>query len=84
MSDSGPRMSEIVLSRLKFKISAYGNEFAQNQWFFTILPNTSYFAYFKQKCGGLLELTPYQCGSLHRESEIDQTAVYSVHQLVLV
>jgi hypothetical protein len=50
-------MSEIVLSRLKTRISAHCNEFSQNWWFFAISPNVGGFAYFPHKCGGFLELT---------------------------
>jgi hypothetical protein len=50
-------MSEIVLSRLKTRISAYCNEFSQNRWFFAILPNSGGFANFPHKCDGFLELT---------------------------
>jgi hypothetical protein len=50
-------MSEIVLSRLKMRISAHCNEFPQNRWIFAILPNTGGSKYFPHKCGGFLELT---------------------------
>jgi hypothetical protein len=50
-------MSEIVLCRLKTRISAHCNEFAQNRLFFAISPNSGGFKYFPRKCGGFLELT---------------------------
>jgi hypothetical protein len=46
-----------VLSRVKTRISAHWNKFAQNWWFFAISPNTGCFANFPLKCGGFLELT---------------------------
>jgi hypothetical protein len=52
-------MSEIVLSRLKTRISAHCNKFSQNRWFFANLPNSGGFANFPHKCGGFLELTRY-------------------------
>jgi hypothetical protein len=50
-------MSEIVLSRLKTRISAHCNKFLQDRWFFAISPNSGGFAYFPRKCGSFLELT---------------------------
>jgi hypothetical protein len=55
--DNGPHQSEIGLSRVKTRISAHWNKFAQNWWFFAISPNTGCFANFPLKCGGFLELT---------------------------
>jgi hypothetical protein len=52
----GP-ISEIVLSRLKTRISAHCNKFSQNRWFFAILPNSGGFPNFPHKCDGFLELT---------------------------
>jgi hypothetical protein len=51
-------MLEIVLSRLKTQINTHCAKFLQNQWFFTLSPNTGGFAYSPHKCGGFLELTP--------------------------
>jgi hypothetical protein len=47
----GP-MSEIVLSRLKTRISAHCNKFSQDRWIFAISLNSGGFAYFPRKCGG--------------------------------
>jgi hypothetical protein len=53
-------MSEIMLSRLKTRISAHCNESPQNRWIFAILPNTGGSKYFSHKCGGFFELTPLE------------------------
>jgi hypothetical protein len=57
-SARGSLQLEIVLSRLKTRISAHCNEFSQNRCFFAISPNSGGFAYFPHKCGDFLELTP--------------------------
>jgi hypothetical protein len=63
-----------VLSRLKTRINAHWNEFAQNWWIFAISRNTSGFAYMRLKCGGFLEFSRLP------ETSIARSVYYGMHR----
>jgi hypothetical protein len=72
-------MSEIVLSRLKTKISAHCNESPQNRWIFTISPNTGGYKYFPHKCGGFFGInSSFDTGLKAETNNVD--SIVDIHE----